>query len=61
MKPSDQILILKALAAIELLAKNTSIDVLLNPEYTLAKSIANISKLKYKLSIIDGIFSKYEK
>lgn len=56
MKSKDQIIVLKALMAITLLTKNTSVDVLLDPEKSLAKNTENMVKLKYKLSVIEGIF-----
>ena len=58
MTAENQITILKALEAINLLSKTTSTNVLLNPESSINKLIANVITIKYKLSIIEGIINQ---
>lgn len=57
MTPENQITLLRAFEAITQLSKNCASNVLFAPETTMGKNAENLRTLKYKLSIIEGIFS----
>ena len=58
MSPKNQIVILKALMAIEGLSKSTAITILLNSDAGFNSIIGDVITMKYKLSMIEQLINE---